>query len=290
MAKQRLGRGLRALIPESDKMDGGREDRQVRDIRIDEIRPNPYQPRKTVDEEKLAELASSIERHGIIQPVVVREVADGYELVVGQRRWLAAQKLFMKSIPAVVEDLSDIDVMQVALIENLQREDLDPIEEATAYRRLIDEFGLKQEDIADAVARSRPAVANALRLLNLPEGIQESVSRETISVGHARVLLSLDGDEQLALWREIIDTGMSVRDAEAAARYLKKEGLPDELREGRAEPVKDPVILELEENLRRLFGTQVRIKQGRKKGRIEIEYYSQEDLERLLALFLEELK
>lgn len=288
MAKQRLGKGLSALIPGADRS-GTSATGGVRDIRIDEIRPNPYQPRREIDDEKLAELANSIRQHGIIQPVVVREVDSGYELVVGHRRWLAAQKLQMSSVPAVIDDLANIDMMQIALIENLQRQDLNAIEEALAYQRLLDEFGLTQEDIADVIGRSRSAVANTLRLLNLPKQIQESVSRGTISSGHGKCLLSLSGDAQLKLWNQIVETEMSVRDAENAAKELKKGYEREEKHSGlrSSTKAKDSQVIELEETLRRVFGTQVRIKQGRKKGRIEIEYYSNEDLERILSLFLE---
>lgn len=288
MAKQRLGKGLSALIPGADRVAENLA-RGVREIRIDEIRPNPYQPRREIDEEQLAELANSIKQHGIIQPVVVREVDGGYELVVGHRRWLAATKLKMSSVPAVIEDLADIDMMQLALIENLQRQDLNPIEEALAYERLIDEFGLTQEDVADVIGRSRSAIANTLRLLNLPPEIQESVSRGTISSGHGKCLLSLSGEAQMTLFREIVETGMSVRDAEKRAKELKEGGKDEKKDSVTRSPArqKDSQVSELEENLRRFFGTQVRIKHGRKKGRIEIEYYSSEDLERILSLLLE---
>jgi ParB family chromosome partitioning protein len=288
VSKQRLGKGLSALIPGADQVDEGTS-RRVREIRIDTIKPNPYQPRMEIDDEKLDELVDSIKRHGIIQPVVVRETDEGYELVAGHRRCLAAKKLKMATIPAVVEDLPDIGMMQIALIENIQRQDLNPIEEATAYQRLIDEFGLTQEDIADVIGKSRPAVANTLRLLNLPKQIQESVSRGTISAGHAKCLLSLDGDVQIKLWEEIIATGMSVRDAEEAVKQIKAGKKKDHKDSGVPVRMKktNPQVVELEETLRRYFGTQVKIKQGPKKGYIEIEYYSPEDLERILGLFLQ---
>ena len=188
MAKRGLGRGLSALIPDIETISG----QQVRELPTDEILPNPFQPRKRFDKLKLAELAESIKQHGIVQPLVVRQKDNDYELVVGQRRLEAARILGLERVPVIVNALEDIEMVQVALIENLQREDLDAIEEAGAYSRLIDEFGMTQEELAKVLGRSRPTITNTIRLLNLSPNVQENVSRGTISMGHARALLSVD--------------------------------------------------------------------------------------------------
>ncbi len=286
MAKKRLGKGLKALIPDASSDAASESVRES--IRIDEISPNPYQPRKRVDEEKLDELAQSIKHHGIIQPVVLRKIENRFELVVGHRRWLAAQRLEMKSVPAIVVDLTDVEMMELALIENLQREDLDPVEEAEAYKRLLVDFGLTQEDVSDVVGKSRSAVANSLRLLNLPSQILKNVSRGTISVGHARCLLTLEGDKQSYLHDEMVRTGMSVREAEVKARRLREDDDIADAKENTksTSDVYDPILEEFEENLSKAFGTKVNIKSGRKKGKIEIEYYSKDDLDRILKVIL----
>ncbi len=280
MPKRGLGRGLEALLPGNEEATG-----ETAEIAIREIRPNRYQPRRVMDEEKLAELVESIREHGVVQPVLVRPTGDGYELVAGERRWRAAQLVGLESIPAVVKDYDDAQSMEIALVENLQREDLNPVEEADAFRRLMEEFNLTQEDVAKRVGRSRPAVANSLRLLSLPEGIREDVSRGTISAGHARAILSLDRDELRDRLAEAIKARhLSVRQAEQLAKELTKLKPP----KGHSATTLEPALKEVEENLRRAFGTQVHVRQnrGKVKGRIEVEYYSREDLERILDLVL----
>jgi len=280
--KKGLGRGLSALIPDIEAGDAGK----VQQLAVERIQPNPYQPRKRFDEGKLAELAESIKAHGIVQPLVVRKVGDGYELVVGQRRLLAARMAGLVEVPVLVNDLGDAEMIQVALIENLQREDLNPMEEAESYRRLVEEFAMTQDEVAGLLGRSRPSIANTLRLLNLHPEVQEIVSRGTISMGHARALLGIqDPGLQLETCKHVVEQALSVRETEELVRRVLASGRMSGSEEKEERP-KDPEIASLEEKLRRAFGTQVRIVPGKKKGKIEIEYYSDEDLERILALVL----
>lgn len=282
MPRKGLGKGLSALIPDVRPEDAER----VQELPIDQIRPNPYQPRKRFDDAKLAELAESIKAHGIVQPLVVRRAGEEYELVVGQRRLLAARMAGLAEVPVVVSDLGDAEMIQVALIENLQREDLNPIEEAESYRRLVEEFSMSQEELARVLGRSRPSIANTLRLLNLQPEVQEAVSRGTISMGHARALLAIQEPAlQVEACRHVIERELSVRETEDLVRRVLASGrvAGEETKE---EKSKDPEIASLEERLRRVFGTQVRIIPGKKKGKIEIEYYNDDDLERILALVL----
>lgn len=279
MPKRGLGRGLEALLPGNEEAAG-----EASEVAIREIKPNRYQPRRLMDEEKLAELVESIREHGVVQPILIRPTENGYELVAGERRWRAAQLAGLESIPAVVKEYDDAQSMEIALVENLQREDLNPVEEADAFRRLMDEFSLTQEEVAKRVGRSRPAVANALRLLSLPDEIRQDVSRGTISAGHARAILSLDRNELKERLVEAIKAKhLSVRQAEELAKELPKQKAPKP-----RSAATDPVLKDVEENLRRAFGTQVHIRQnrGKVKGRIEVEYYSREDLERILDLVL----
>jgi ParB family chromosome partitioning protein len=282
VAKRGLGRGLSALIPDIETISG----QQVRELPTDEILPNPFQPRKRFDKLKLAELAESIKQHGIVQPLVVRQKDNDYELVVGQRRLEAARILGLERVPVIVNALEDIEMVQVALIENLQREDLDAIEEAEAYSRLIDEFGMTQEELAKVLGRSRPTITNTIRLLNLSPNVQENVSRGTISMGHARALLSIDNLRlQEKVCKHLIDRQLSVRETEKLVRRVVAMGGLEKAKT-KAEQEKDPHIVSIEERLRRVLGTQVRVFPGKKKGKIEIEYYSDEDLERILDLVL----
>lgn len=273
--KRGLGKGLGALIPVAERED----EETVREINIEDIRPNSFQPRRAFDEEKLAEMAESVRTHGILQPVVVRSIIGGYELVAGERRWRAAQLAGLVRIPAVVRELSEGEMMEVALIENIQREDLNPLEEAEAFKILLTEFGLTQEELAQRVGKSRSHIANILRLLNLTPEVQSYVSRGTITMGHARALLALSEPRaQLAACRQVVEKGLSVRETEELLRRVpakpaQKKRIPP-----------DPGLLELETRIRRALSTKVRIRPGRKGGKIEIEYYSAEELERLAAL------
>lgn len=273
--KRGLGKGLGALIPVAEPED----EETVREINIEDIRPNSFQPRRAFDEEKLAEMAESVRTHGILQPVVVRSIIGGYELVAGERRWRAAQLAGLVRIPAVIRELSEGEMMEVALIENIQREDLNPLEEAEAFKILLTEFGLTQEELAQRVGKSRSHIANILRLLNLTPEVQSYVSRGTITMGHARALLALSEPRaQLAACRQVVEKGLSVRETEELSRRVpakpaQKKRIPP-----------DPGLLELETRIRRALSTKVRIRPGRKGGKIEIEYYSAEELERLAAL------
>ena len=282
MAKRGLGRGLSALIPDMETIRG----QQVRELPIDEIQPNPFQPRKRFDKSKLEELAESIRQHGIVQPLVVRLQDSGYELVVGQRRLQAARLIGLETVPVIVNALEDIEMVQVALIENLQREDLNAIEEAEAYNQLIEEFGMTQEELAKVLGRSRPTITNTIRLLNLSPEVQEIVSRGTISMGHARALLSIDDFRlQEKVCKHVVDKQLSVRETETLVRHVVATGRLDRAKP-KTKQEKDPHIVSIEERLRRVLGTKVRVCPGKKKGKIEIEYYSDEDLERILALVL----
>ena len=262
----------------------------IMDLSIDNIRLNPHQPRKCFDEDKLDDLAESVRQNGIIEPLIVRPATDGaFELVAGERRFRAAVQAGLRSIPAVVRVLNDRQSLEIALIENLQREDIKPLECAQAYRRLIDEFGLTQEQVADRVGKKRPTIANTLRLLNLPPPILESLDREEITEGHARALLSIaDTEERLRVWKTIIKRELSVRDTERLSRLPRASRTSKTSHVSRAtgrRGYSDPNLLDVEDKLRRFLGTKVKIthQQG-DKGKIEIEFYDDEDLMRILDL------
>ncbi|HHY46257.1 MAG TPA: ParB/RepB/Spo0J family partition protein [Firmicutes bacterium] len=279
MVKRGLGKGLRALIPEEGEV--SRE--QVSEVPINSIKSNPYQPRRQFDEERLQELVESIKNYGIVQPLVVRPVEGGYQLVVGERRWRAAIRAGLTVVPVVVRDVSDLEMVELALIENLQREDLTPIEQAEAYQRLINEFGLTQEELAEVLGRSRPSIANTMRLLNLPPEVQENVSRGTLTMGHARALLALATSElQVEIARLVISRDLSVRQTEE----LVRKALAGKTKQAKSRHLQDPALLEIEDRLKHALGTQVRILPGQKRGKIEIEYYSRDDLERLISVLL----
>ncbi len=290
MSRKSLGKGLAALIPEAglgrESIADDKEGKRVQEIRVDEIRSNPFQPRKDFDEESLAELAESIKSCGIIQPIAVRPLpSGGYELVVGQRRWLAAQRLHFSHIPAILLELDDLDMMKYALVENLQRKDLNPLEEAQAYSSLMTEHGLTQEELASAVGKSRSTVANFLRLLSLPHEIKESVSRGTITMGHARALLGVDEPAaQRRIWLEVIKGDLSVRETEKLVKRWREGDISREISKKSAFPKKPPEIVRIEEHLQQTFGTKVSIKTGKRRGKIEIEYYGMDDLERVLEI------
>ncbi len=272
--KKGLGKGLGALLGTEEAENGG-----IMEIRISDIEPNVNQPRKTFDDEKLAALAESIKQHGVVQPLIVQRDGDTYRIVAGERRWRAARLAGLDTVPVIVRDLSDRQVMEVALIENLQREDLNPIEEAEAYERLISEFGMKQEEVASVVGKSRPAITNSIRLLSLNDEIKSRVISGEISSGHARALLSLDDQKlQLEAMQEIIDKSLSVRETE---KLIKQLMTPKKQKEKKAP---DAEYQAIEERLREIFGTKVRIMNNKKNGKILIEYYSLEELDRIINL------
>jgi ParB family transcriptional regulator, chromosome partitioning protein len=269
--QQGLGRGLASLIPQRATPTG------TTDIPIARIQVNPYQPRKHMDEDTLASLAASIAEHGVIQPIIVSETLEGYRLVAGERRLRAAILAGLERIPAVVRQVADQDQLQIALIENLQRADLDAIEEAHAYRQLIDEFGLSQDTVATRVGRARSTVANTLRLLDLDTTLQEAVADGRITEGHARALGGLPADVQPRILGSVLERELSVRQTEELVRRLRE-------RAPRVTPTParpDPDLERVEEDLRRSLGTKVILARTRRGGRIVIEYYSDEDLGRI---------
>ena len=271
---QGLGRGLASLIPQRSSGQAG-----ILEIPTARIRPNPHQPRKRFDPDSLATLMTSIKEHGVIQPILVTETIDGYQLVAGERRLRAAQAAGLDRIPAVVRQLADRDQLELALVENLQREDLDPIETADAYRRLIQEFGFTQDDLAGRVGRARSTIANTLRLLDLASGIQTAIAEGRISEGHGRALGGLATELQDRVLDSVLRQELSVRQTEELVRRLR-EPKPD-LAAAAANHPADPDLQRVEEDLRRALGTKVSLARSRRGGRIVIEYYSDEELGRL---------
>ena len=269
-----LGRGLSALIPDAPLVSAASE--RALEVDIDLLRPNRDQPRTAMDESKIEELSRSIKSNGIIQPIVVRKTNEGYEIVAGERRWRASQHAGLAKVPVVVRDIPEDRMLAAALIENIQREDLNPIEEAQAYRRLVDEHHLTQEQIADAVGKDRSSVANYLRLLKLPTEVRSNLSAGSLSMGHARALLALpDETDQLRVAREVVAKNLSVRETET---IVKKGTQPAAVRE---EKPKDVHTRAAEEKLRFAMGTRVRIVRKGKGGRIEIDFQSEDELQRV---------
>src|SRR5947207_6749262 len=290
MAKTGLGKGLGALIgtrvvspPRTADVAEETSGEQIHQIGLSSIFPSPLQPRKNFAAEALQELVDSIRQHGIIQPLIVRRIDGRHELIAGERRWRAAQELGLGKVPVIIRTASDLEVLELSLIENLQRTDLNPIEEAQGYARLADEFGMKQEEIAQKVGRSRAAVANAMRLLDLNPQIQTWVAQDLVSVGHAKVLLGVKAsEEQLKLAETILRRNYSVRQTERLiARHLG--GWRRRRRTAQVQ-VTSATIADLQDKLRQHLGTNVAIHHGPKRGRIEIEYYGDDDLQRILNI------
>jgi len=278
--KLALGKGLGALIPDISETGGMEGDYFY--CQISNIRPNRYQPRKKFKEEELASLSASIKEQGIIQPLLVRKLEGGYELVAGERRLRAAKLAGYRDVPCVVKELTEKQLLEMSLVENIQRENLNPMEEADAYHRLMNEFELTQEETAIQVGKSRSAVANFLRLRQLPKPIQESIVDGVLSMGHARALLGISNKaQQLAVWRTVVSKGLSVRETEALVNRIKKE--TDNVRK-RKEGSDEIYFTNISEELSRNFGTKVQIRRRGQKGKVEIEFYSNEDLDRLLHL------
>jgi len=283
MEPNRLGRGLDALLGRSADQDAA--DQQLLEIPVSEIHPNPSQPRADFDPEALAELVESITHNGVLQPVIVRRDPDGYQLIAGERRWRAATQAGLPTIPAIVRDATDNESLELALVENIQRQDLNPIEQAKAYKDLIERFALTQDEAAGRLGKNRSSIANALRLLDLPQDIQDAVSRGTLSMGHARALLGLpDRAQQRRLAARIQAEDLSVRQTERIVadrlRRSKPVRTPDE--------PKAPHIADLEAKLRTALGTRVTIVQykDKRKGKLVIDYFSDDDFQRLLEQFL----
>jgi ParB family chromosome partitioning protein len=276
MQKQALGKGLGALIPDLTGLDDKeRKALGISEIELDKIIPNEYQPRKVFNDEKLKELASSIKEQGVIQPVIVHRAGNGYQLIAGERRWRASRLAGLKTIPALVKEATKREFLEMALIENIQREDLNPLEAAEAYKRLQDEFKLTQEDLAKRVGKERSTVTNFLRLLSLPREVKQDLATGALSMGHAKALLSLDRvHAQIQAAAAIVKNGLSVREAEALASRLKNP--PKE------KPRQSHELKSVEEKLKKALGTKVSIAAKAKGGRIVIEYYSNDELDRIL--------
>ncbi len=273
-----LGKGINALFPGEDTV----LEEKVEQISITDIRPNPYQPRKVFEEDAMKELSESIKEHGVLQPIILRKRGSKYEIVVGERRFRASQIANLEEIPAVIRELNDQQMMELAILENLQREDLSPIEEAEAYQNLMENLNLTQEQLAFRLGKSRPHIANHVRLLSLPDIVKEAVSQGSLSMGHAKALLGLKKKKSIPLiMQKTLKENLNVRQLEALVQRLN-ENVPRETKKIE----KDIFTLEKESELRELFGTAVLITKNKEKekGKIEIEFYSKDDLERILSL------
>lgn len=303
--KPGLGRGIDNLIPTNEKSTRKTSNTKSKEVvkevikevikevpaetflKVSEIEPNREQPRKVFNQEALEELADSIKQYGIVQPLVVQKKDGYYEIIAGERRWRAAKLAKIKEVPVIIKDYSPQEVMEVALIENIQRQDLNPIEEALAYKRLIDEYDLLQDEVAKKVSKSRSAVTNSMRLLKLPEKVQEMLVNDDISMGHARALLAIDdNDIQIKVAEQIAEKKLSVRETEKLVKTLTNPKKPQENDNNTEDKVMDSIYEKIESKLEGITGSKVTINRKKgNKGKIEIEYYSNEDLERLLELF-----
>ena len=280
----RLGRGLSALIPD---INGEIDKKDITTIELKNIYPNQDQPRRVFDEEKIKILSESIKNYGVLQPIVLKPDEKGkYMIIAGERRYRASKLARKVDIPAVIKDIPMKDIMEIALIENLQREELNPIEEALAYKSLIKNYSVTQEEISEAVGKSRPHITNTLRLLNLPKQITDMIDRGQITAGHGKAILRLsDENLQIELANKVIAEELSVRATETLAKKISEENIkevPKKVKE------KDVFIVDVEERLRNIFGTKVNISKGKKKGKIEIEYYNEDELNNIVSMLLEE--
>ncbi|MHB1394620.1 MAG: ParB/RepB/Spo0J family partition protein [Clostridia bacterium] len=276
MNKRALGKGLGALIPENEE----KVQNAIMELKITDVEPNEKQPRKAFDDQALTDLSESIKEHGVVQPIIVRKLGNGYQIIAGERRWRASRLAGKKTIPAIVKECSNLEVMELALIENLQREDLNSIEEALAYKSLIEEYNMTQDEIAKQIGKSRPAIANSLRLLQLPKDIKDMIAEGKITQGHARALLAIDGEKkQLEMAEKIINQQLNVRQIEKLAKETKHKE-----KTNASQDKYQLEINQLEEKLKTVLGTKVTIQHKNNKGRIEIEYYSNEELDRIMDL------
>lgn len=297
--KSGLGKGLDALIPAGNKKAPVKKETEpviiekivekkgVETLKITEVEPNREQPRKNFNEDALLELSDSIKQYGVIQPLIVQKKGDHYEIIAGERRWRAAKMAGVKEIPVIIKDYSDQQVMEISLIENIQREDLNPIEEAMAYKNLMEEFHLKQDEIAEKVSKSRTAVTNSMRLLKLDKRVQQMMIDDMISAGHARTLITIeDPDVQYNIATKIFDEKLSVRETEKMVKLIQKP----EVKKEKVEKVNSFIYKDIEEKIKAILGTKVTVDhRSNNKGRISIEYYSNDELERILFL-LESIK
>ncbi len=280
MERRALGKGLGALIPEK-VLDNVTHKEEIIYVQSGQIKPNPFQPREDFNQQSIEELAQSIKEKGVIQPLLVRRKGDNYELIAGERRLRAANSLGLKEIPIIVRDVTDQDSLELALIENIQREGLNPIEEAHAYQHLIDKFKVTQEKISEVLGKARVTITNTLRLLKLPHEIQEEMKKGRISFAHGRSLLEVeDANHQRSLCQEIIAKGLSVRELENLIKSSRPKSLKRKIGQGQREPI----VAVLEEQLQHALATKVRISKRKKRGHINIEFYSQEDLERIVKV------
>ena len=297
--KKGLGKGLDSLIPDnksmksvtSEKTVESKEDAAAKSgvqvMKINEVEPNRDQPRKNFDEDALLELSDSIKQFGVLQPLLVRKRKDYYEIIAGERRWRAAKLAGVKEVPVIVKEYTDQEILEIGLIENIQRENLNPIEEAIAFKRLLEEFNLKQDEVAERVSKSRTAVTNSMRLLKLDERVQQMVIDEMLSTGHARAILGItDKDKQYDFAQRVFDEKLSVRDVEKEVKRLQNEKDSDKVKEPKIDPRLEAIYAELQEQMKKTLGTKVTIvPKDNKKGRVEIEYYSQDELDRIVGLF-----
>ena len=278
MERRALGKGLGALIPEQ-VIEGGTRREEIVYVQSGQIKPNPFQPREDFDQTSIEELAQSIKEKGVIQPLLVRRRGDNYELIAGERRFRATNILGLKEIPVIVREVSDQDSLELALIENIQREGLNPIEEAHAYQHLMDKFKVTQEKISEVLGKARVTITNTLRLLKLPHEIQEEMKKGRISFAHGRALLEIeDANHQRKLVQDIISKGLSVRELESLIKSSRPKLIKRKIGQGQREPL----VAILEEQLQHALATKVRISKRKKRGHINIEFYSQEDLERIV--------
>ncbi len=294
--KKGLGKGLDSLIPDnksmksvtSEKTVESKEDAAAKSgvqvMKINEVEPNRDQPRKNFDEDALLELSDSIKQFGVLQPLLVRKRKDYYEIIAGERRWRAAKLAGVKEVPVIEKEYTDQEILEIGLIENIQRENLNPIEEAIAYKRLLEEFKLKQDEVAERVSKSRTAVTNSMRLLKLSDKVQQMIIDDMISTGHARALLAIDDPElQYTLANKIFDEKLSVRETEKLVKEIKNPKKPKE----KKSVANSFIYQDLEEKMKSVFGTKVSIaSKGKGKGKIEIEYYSDDELEHLFDMMM----
>ena len=290
MAQRGLGKGLDSLIPASVAGSSGDKKEQKKTemvVKIAKVEPNRDQPRKNFDEDALQELADSIKQFGLLQPILVQERKDYYEIIAGERRWRAAKIAGLKEIPVIIRNYSDQEIVEISLIENIQREDLNPIEEAQAYKRLLEEFHLKQDEVAERVSKSRTAVTNSMRLLKLCDGVQQMIIDDMLSTGHARALIPIEDQEmQLQLAQKIFDEKLSVREVEKLVKGILKPE-KEKLKKEEKQQTIQYIYQDIENKLKEKFSRKVEISSKGKNGsgKIEIEYYSNDDLDRILALF-----
>ena len=288
--KTGLGKGLDSLIadktPKTQKQKAENADGAVM-MNITKVEPNREQPRKKFDEDALLELSESIKQFGVLQPLLVQERDDYYEIIAGERRWRAAKLAGLKEVPVIIKKLTEQQIMEISLIENIQREDLNPIEEAQAYKRLLTEFNLKQDEVAERVSKSRTAVTNAMRLLKLDDRVQQMVIDEMLTTGHARALLGInDIEKQYVTAQKIFDEKLSVRDTEKLVKSIQSEKKEKKEDTYKIDPKLEAIYRDLEEQMKKILGTKVLINsKNEKSGKIEVEYYSQEELDRIIDLF-----